>query len=198
MSRRGLIAACALGLARPAAGPAGQPLAPGSAGAPSAGSATGPHDAAGGAGAVSADPVSMLIVNAGDQADRLLGASSPIAGRVEARRAEGYGASQRDVPLPRGIEIPAGSMVVLEPLGAHLALLDLRQPLVQGETFPLLLEFEVAGRLAVTGRVRRKLDAAGVAPIPPASVGGLSVSLVSARPAPGPHAGAPTATPAAS
>ena len=67
----------------------------------------------------------------------------------------------------------------------HLALVGLRRPLAQGETFPLTLRFAQAGEVTVAGRVRRRLDAAGVAPIPPATAGSLTVTLVSAPPAPG-------------
>jgi hypothetical protein len=48
----------------------------------------------------------------------------------------------------------------------------------------LTLDFERAGQIAVTVRVRRKVDAAGVPPIPPVAVGDLAISLVSAPPAP--------------
>jgi len=143
-------------------------------------------------------PVSLTVANAGDADDRLIAASSPVADRVELRTNEGYGAERRDAPLPDGISIRAGATVILEPLGDHLALVGLRRPLAQGETFPLTLRFAHAGEVTVTGRVRRKLDAAGVAPIPPAAAGALTVSLVSAPPAPGPHAtleATPAATP---
>ena len=56
--------------------------------------------------------------------------------------------------------------------------------LVQGRTFPLTLHFARAGDVTVTARVRRKLDAAGVTPFPPVMADDLSISLISAPPAP--------------
>lgn len=173
LSRRALAAALALASARSAAG---QPTTP--------------------VPAEPAVPVSLTVANAGREDDRLIGAETPLAERVEIRANAGYGPDRREVALPRGVAIPAGETVILEPLGDHLALVGLRRPLAQGETFPLTLRFAHAGEVTVAGRVRRRLDAAGVAPIPPATAGSLTVTLVSAPPAPGPH-GTPVATPAA-
>ena len=139
-------------------------------------------------------PVSLTITNDGHEPDRLIGAESDIATRIELRRREGFGPNQHDVILPGGIDVPAGSVVILEPLGDHLALIGLKVPLVQGHTFSLRLRFERAGEVDVTGRVRRKLDAAGVMPIPATAIGDLVVTLVSAPPAPMLH---PAATPVA-
>jgi copper(I)-binding protein len=139
----------------------------------------------------------MTILNTGTLPDRLIGAESPIAERVDLRRSEGFGADQHEVPLPDGIEIAAGSLVILEPLGEHLGLVGLRVPLPQGETFPLTLTFERAATVHVTGRVRRRQDAAGVMPIAPVVAGDLTISLVSAPPAPGPYPGTPAASPVA-
>lgn len=69
-------------------------------------------------------------------------------------------------------------------------LLGLRRDLAQGETFPLTLRFARAGEMTVTARVRRKVDAAAVSPVPTVVSGDISVSLASAPPA-------PAATPAA-
>ncbi len=142
-------------------------------------------------------PVSMNIANENATSDRLIRATCPIAVRVELRASEGFGQHRHEIILPDGIAVPARGSIVLEPLGDHLALVGLRAPLAQVDTFALDLEFERAGAIAVTGRVRRKQDAAGVAPIPPAVAGGLTISLVSAPPAPGPHPTPSAATPVA-
>jgi copper(I)-binding protein len=138
-------------------------------------------------------PVSLVVANAGDAPDRIRSASSPLADAVEFRSRVGFGANQREIRLPDGITIPGEATVILEALGEHLALVGLRQDLVQGQTFQLDLIFERAGQVTVTGRVRRRQDAAGIAPIPPAVAGDLTISLVSAPPAPA----VPPATPQA-
>jgi copper(I)-binding protein len=51
--------------------------------------------------------------------------------------------------LPDGIAVPAQQTVELKPGGLHVMLMGLKHPLVEGETFPLTLEFEHAGTLEV-------------------------------------------------
>lgn len=48
------------------------------------------------------------------------------------------------------IPVPAGKTVALSPGGFHGMLMDLTDPLVEGETFPITLTFEQAGSLDVT------------------------------------------------
>jgi copper(I)-binding protein len=81
----------------------------------------------------------------GDGSDRLLGAETPIAERVELRTAAGEA-----VPA---IEISSGRPVVLRPGKPYLALMGLKRPLKLGESFPLTLRFDLAGEIAVTAMV---------------------------------------------
>lgn len=53
-----------------------------------------------------------------------------------------------------GIEVPAGEEVVLEPGGFHIMLLELAEPLAEGEAFDLTLTFAEAGEQTVTVEVR--------------------------------------------
>jgi copper(I)-binding protein len=48
-----------------------------------------------------------------------------------------------------GLDIPAGEAVTLKPGGDHVMLMGLNQPLRAGQTFPLTLDFEKAGRRTV-------------------------------------------------
>ena len=129
-------------------------------------------------------PVSLTIQNDGDEDDRLVGASTPIARCVRIDRTRLVRGRPQTVRLPGGLLIPAGAAITLEPGSSHLALFGLRADLVQGETFPLTLYFDRAGEGEVVGRVRRKVDAAGSTPLPPVSVGDLTVARVSVQPAP--------------
>jgi copper(I)-binding protein len=129
-------------------------------------------------------PVSLTIENHGATADRLLGGSSPVADRVEVHATRLIAGKRVMTTLDDGSAIPAATTLTLEPGAQHLMLIGLRIRLVQGETFPLTLSFQRAGEVTVTGRVRRKVDAAGVPPIPTACAGDLCVALVSAPPAP--------------
>jgi hypothetical protein len=135
-------------------------------------------------------PVSLVVENNADTPDVLLGGSTPIAERVEVHRTRLVSGHREMAPLPDGLPIPPGATLVLEPGADHLMLYGLHESLVQGATFPLTLHFAHAGDVSVTGRVRRKLDAGGITPFPPVSAGALSISLISAPPAP---AGTPAA-----
>jgi copper(I)-binding protein len=129
-------------------------------------------------------PVSLSIRNDGADDDRLLGASTPVARWVRIQRTRLVLGRPRTTPLPGGLDIAAGATITLEPAASHLALFGLRSDLVQGETFPLSLYFDRAGEVNVTARVRRKVDAAGSTPLPPVTVGDLTVTGASALPAP--------------
>ena len=87
----------------------------------------------------------MRLRNAG-AADRVVGASSPVARRVEMHVTlrEGDVMKMREV---KSFEVPAGGSFELKPGGAHLMLLDLKRPLKKGEKVPLTLKLEKGGEL---------------------------------------------------
>jgi periplasmic copper chaperone A len=130
-------------------------------------------------------PVSISIRNDGHRDERLLGGSTPVAQCVGIRDANFAGGRHETAPALEGIVIPAGAMITLEPGKSHLALFGVQTDLIQGETFPLTLRFERAGEMTVIARVRRRVDAAGVAPLPEVSLGDLTIARASAPPAPG-------------
>lgn len=88
--------------------------------------------------------------NTGDSADRLVGASTPAASRVELHRNAvdaQHVMRMREVPA---IDLPARSELKLRQGGEyHLMLIDLKQPLVDGQRFPITLRFEKAGEREV-------------------------------------------------
>jgi len=92
----------------------------------------------------------LTITNGGDEDDRLVAASSPIAGRVEIHEMKMDGDVMRMRPLADGLPIPAGQTVVLKPGGYHLMLMELTDALTEGDSFELSLTFEKAGEVAVT------------------------------------------------
>ena len=134
-------------------------------------------------------PVSMVIRNDGDDEDRLLSGSTPVARRIDVHLTRLVDGRREMQPVPGGLSIPAHGSLILEPGASHLMLLGLQTDLVQGETFPLTLRFARAGVVTVTARVRRRVDAAGLTPNPALIIGDLSLALASVPPAP---AGTPT------
>ncbi len=101
------------------------------------------------------------ITNRGDQPDRLLGASTPVAARVELHRMtlDAGVMRMREVPF---IELPARSETPLRHGGHHhLMLIDLKRPLKDGDRFDLTLNFERAGTQTVKVWVQTPRDGTG-------------------------------------
>jgi copper(I)-binding protein len=90
--------------------------------------------------------VFMTIRSAGP--DRLVAASTPAAKKTDLMTIEAGGGAM-EMKYLQGIDIPAGRPVSLDPGGLHVWLAGLKRPLRAGERFPLLLEFEKAGRRRV-------------------------------------------------
>ncbi len=89
----------------------------------------------------------LTIKNTGTTADRLIGASSAVAGHVEVHEMKMVGNVMKMSAVKDGLPIPAGATVTLQPGGFHLMFMDLRQPLVQGKTVMVTLTFEHAGKV---------------------------------------------------
>lgn len=90
------------------------------------------------------------IRNRGDTADRLVGADTPIAARVELHRMtlDGGVMHMRETPF---IALPPHSQTALRHGGEyHLMLIQLKQPLKDGDRFDMTLKFEHAGPRTVT------------------------------------------------
>ncbi len=90
----------------------------------------------------------LRLKNAGAAAERVVGASSPVAGRVEMHVTTRDG----DVMKMRQVEsfdIPAGGSFELKPGGAHLMLTGLRRPLAKGDRVPLTLKLQSGGTLEI-------------------------------------------------
>lgn len=89
------------------------------------------------------------ISNAGTMLERLLGASSPIAARVELRRLELQAGKAKTAPV-RAIDLRPKSLILLRHTGDYqLALMGLKQPLKDGDRFDVTLNFEHAGQQTV-------------------------------------------------
>jgi copper(I)-binding protein len=90
----------------------------------------------------------MTIRNASAAADKLLGASSPAAEKVETHITirDGDISRMREV---QGYDIPANGVFELKPGGAHLMLMNLKAPLKEGDKVPLVLKFERSGEVKV-------------------------------------------------
>ena len=88
----------------------------------------------------------MTIRNAG-AADKLLGASSPAAAKVELHVHINDNGVMKMREVAGGYAIPAQGAFELKPGGAHLMFMDLKQPFKEGEKVPVMLKFEKAGEV---------------------------------------------------
>ena len=96
----------------------------------------------------------LTIENKGATADRLIGGSADIAGKVQVHEMAMNNGVMTMRPVDKGLTIEPGKMVKLAPGGLHLMLLDLKSPLKQGDKVPLTLEFERAGKVSLSLEVQ--------------------------------------------
>ncbi|MCB9959953.1 MAG: copper chaperone PCu(A)C [Rhodospirillaceae bacterium] len=91
----------------------------------------------------------MTITNSGDTDDILVGASSPVSADVELHTHIMEDGVMRMREVEGGIPVPAGTVVELQPGGYHVMFMEINEPLVEGDEFPLTLIFERAGSIDV-------------------------------------------------
>jgi copper(I)-binding protein len=102
----------------------------------------------------------MVVRNKAASADRLIGASSPLAARVETHVTEKEGEILR-MRQVKAYDIPARGSFELKPGGAHLMLVDIKQPFKEGDKVPVTLRFEKAGEVKVELPVTRAAPVSG-------------------------------------
>jgi copper(I)-binding protein len=96
----------------------------------------------------------VVITNKGLSAERLVSFTTDLAGQPEVHEMSNEGGVMKMRPLSKGLVIPAGGSVKLEPGGYHLMLLQLKKPLTAGQRFKATLVFEKAGPVEVEFEVR--------------------------------------------
>ena len=102
----------------------------------------------------------LTIVNTGAAADRLVGGSSPAAGKFEIHEMKMEQGVMKMRPLDQGLEIKPGATVELKPGSYHLMFLQLKAPFEQGQRVKGTLVFEKAG----TVEVEYAVEAVGASP----------------------------------
>ncbi|MBI5319839.1 copper chaperone PCu(A)C [Bradyrhizobium sp.] len=92
----------------------------------------------------------LTVENKGKSVDRLVSGSAEIAGRIEIHEMAMDGGVMKMRPLDKGLVIDPGKTVKLAPGGNHIMLMDLKNPLKQGDKVPVTLQFEKAGKVNVS------------------------------------------------
>lgn len=98
--------------------------------------------------------VYLGIVNHSGVSDRLAEVTSDAAARVQIHQSmDGMPGMMMMEPVKNGVPIPAGQTVTLKPGGLHIMLMGLKRQLKPGDTVPLSLTFDKAGKIDVLADV---------------------------------------------
>ena len=92
--------------------------------------------------------VYVTLINNGSSSDSLLGAATPVADQVQFHSATEENGVSRMREM-RSVDVTPGARVAFSPGGLHIMVVGLKQPLKEGQTFPLTLTFEKAGKIDV-------------------------------------------------
>jgi periplasmic copper chaperone A len=90
----------------------------------------------------------MTLINSGSSGDRLLAATTPVADAVQFHSVSEENGVSRMREM-HDVAVTPGAKVTFSPGGMHVMLVGLKQPLKEGQTFPLTLKFENAGNVNV-------------------------------------------------
>ena len=100
----------------------------------------------------------LKIINNGVSDDRLITAKAVIAQRVEIHSMEMDNEVMRMRAVDGGLAIAAGDSVTLAPGGLHIMLMGLTTDLAPDTKHEIILVFEKAGEVKLTGTAKRPAD----------------------------------------
>ncbi len=87
----------------------------------------------------------LTLTNKAREADRLIAAASPAAGKIEIHGIKISGPTMSMKLLDKGLGLPPDFPITMKPRGYHLLLQELKAPLSKGGKVPVTLTFEKAG-----------------------------------------------------
>ena len=105
----------------------------------------------------------VTIKNTGNEPDRLISGSTPVAGKFEIHEMSMDKGVMRMRPVQGGVVIKPGETLELKPQSSHIMMTGLKQPIEKGKPFKGSLVFEKAGEVDVDFAVE------GVGASPPAA-----------------------------
>lgn len=88
------------------------------------------------------------MANNGEKSDALIAARSSVCALIELRRNNRY-----DDPPLTSMALEPGKPVAMRPTARHLRLVTLRQALIEGERFTVILDFLNAGEIEIEAMV---------------------------------------------
>ena len=92
-----------------------------------------------------AQTAAVYVTVTASEPDRLVGASTPVAGTAALHQSRMAAGVMEMRPVPDGLAVTPGAPIHMAPGGYHLMLTGMSQPLKQGDHFPVTLRFEHAG-----------------------------------------------------
>jgi|HubBroStandDraft_1064217.scaffolds.fasta_scaffold113719_2 copper(I)-binding protein len=114
--------------------------------------------------------VYLTITDTGP-ADTLTGVATPVAAMAGLHETVNDNGVMKMRPVA-SLPITPGKSVTLAPGGFHIMLMDLKQPLKEGDSFPVTFSFAKAGQVTATATVE-KAGAAAVPGMDQGSMGGM-------------------------
>lgn len=105
----------------------------------------------------------MILRNTGKQDAALVKAESPAARAVELHTVISEGGMMKMRPVPK-MEVKAGGEARLQPGGFHIMLIGMKEPLKEGASVSLTLNFDDGSKLSVTTPVRAAAGGMGMPP----------------------------------
>ncbi len=94
-------------------------------------------------------------------ADKLVKASTTVTTNVQLHETVTEGGTSRMQQVP-GFDVPPNGELVLKPGGFHVMLLDLKAPLVEGQSLEVKLTFEKAGVVTIAAPIRQPGSSSGM------------------------------------
>ena len=91
----------------------------------------------------------VTIKNTGNEPDRLISGSTPVAGKFEIHEMSMDKGVMRMRPVQGGVVIKPGETLELKPQSFHIMMTGLKQPIEKGKPFKGSLVFEKAGEVEV-------------------------------------------------
>jgi periplasmic copper chaperone A len=91
----------------------------------------------------------LTITNKGTSDERLVSATSPVAGMTQIHEMKMEGDIMKMGELADGLVVPAGGSVTLAPGGFHIMFMKLNQQFIEGTKVPVTLTFATAGAVEV-------------------------------------------------
>ncbi len=120
----------------------------------------------------------MTVINTGNTDDTLMSASTPVAGMSDVHRSFMDNGIMKMRPAGP-LDLKPGASLKLAPGGYHLMMMDLKQPLAAGQTFPVTLVFKNAGSVTATVKVQNSAPGASSGGMGNGAMGGMNMGGMS-------------------